>query len=177
MHRMVEKYTAGNVPTREAVAANGRLKDGAVVLVTGTTGGLGSHILDVLTRDVNVMRVYALNRPGRAGEDIHPRQRRGFEQVGLDEGVLLDKVTLLESDLVDDHLGLKLDLYDEMLRSVTHIIHNAWSVNFNLGLDSFENNIQATHNIVRFSVSSRLPAPPRFIFTSSIGVFRNVRDK
>ncbi|EIW80018.1 acetyl-CoA synthetase-like protein [Coniophora puteana RWD-64-598 SS2] len=178
MHRMVEKYITGDAPTRETTSANGRLKgNGTVVLVTGTTGGLGSHILDVLVKDSRVRHVFALNRSSRAGEDIRTRQRRGFVQAGLDEGVSLDNVTLVKADLVDDHLGLRQDLYDEMLRSVTHVIHNAWNVNFNLGLDSFEDNIQATQNLVRFSLSSHLPAPPRVVFTSSIGVFQNVRHK
>ena len=59
--------------------------------------------------------------------------------------------------------------------AVTHIIHNAWPVNFNRRLSSFEPHVKAVVNLVRLSILSagmrpEGSAPTRLIFTSSIAV-------
>ncbi|KAF7373865.1 General substrate transporter [Mycena sanguinolenta] len=91
------------------------------VLLTGSTGSLGSQILSSLLQDDRIVKVYALNRPSSSG---HIRN------------------------------------------SVTLIIHNAWKLDFNLSLASFENHIVGTRHLVDLALSS--PRTPRFLFTSSI---------
>lgn len=58
---------------------------------------------------------------------------------------------------------------------MTHIIHNAWRVDFNLALTSFESNVKGVRRLVDFALTSPQPLPPHLAFTSSIGVFRNVQ--
>ncbi|KAF9238233.1 hypothetical protein BU15DRAFT_62645 [Melanogaster broomeanus] len=63
-------------------ATNGETHPGrAVVLLTGSTGGLGSFLLSQLLENPTVERVYALNRPS-SSTSIEERQRSAF----LDKG-------------------------------------------------------------------------------------------
>ena len=55
-----------------------------------------------------------------------------------------------------------------MVTSVTHVIHNAWTVNFNLALQSFEDQIAGVRKLVDISASA--DHPMRLLVTSSIGV-------
>jgi thioester reductase-like protein len=52
----------------------------------------------------------------------------------------------------------------EVLQQVNLVIHNAWSVNFNMGVASFENQIQGARNLLDFSFK----ANARFFFVSSV---------
>lgn len=55
-----------------------------------------------------------------------------------------------------------------MCNSVNIIIHNAWRLDFNLSLSSFESNIRSTRTLIDLALSSPQPSNIRFIFTSSI---------
>lgn len=80
MHAMLRKYGAD---FRKHVASPSRREEeedgGEVVLVTGTTGWLGSLMLAEMLQDRNVKRVYALNRKVRAGS-TRERQAHAFEE-------------------------------------------------------------------------------------------------
>ena len=52
---------------------------------------------------------------------------------------------------------------------MTIIIHNAWRLDFNLFLASFEPNIKATRNLVDLALDAKHRNSLRFLFTSSIG--------
>ncbi|KAF8601147.1 acetyl-CoA synthetase-like protein [Ceratobasidium sp. AG-I] len=135
------------------------------VVLTGTTGGLGSHLLAVLLGCEEVERVWALNRKSKEG--VAARQRAAFEDKMLDVGLLeSEKLVMVEADLGDGKLGLSDKEYHEIQTGATIIIHNAWQVNFNLSLQSFEPSIQGACNLLDLAFSS--PARPRFLFTSSI---------
>lgn len=51
---------------------------------------------------------------------------------------------------------------------MTIIIHNAWKVDFNLPLLSFEPNVQGTRNLIDLARSSRNSSSLKFVFTSSV---------
>ena len=55
-----------------------------------------------------------------------------------------------------------------MKSSVSHIVHNAWKVDFNHGLSSFETHIAGTRKLVDFAAS--LPQSVSLLFTSSVSV-------
>ncbi|RPD56588.1 acetyl-CoA synthetase-like protein [Lentinus tigrinus ALCF2SS1-7] len=140
-----------------------------VVLITGTTGGFGCDVLEHLLRHDEVELVYAFNRPG---VDVMERQRGRFVERGLDVGLLSSpKFQLVEAELDVPGFGIPTALLDEIRNRVTHIIHNAWKVDFKLGLSSFESDLQAVRNLVELSLSSRHTAPPKIVFISSVGVF------
>lgn len=157
MQAMVDKYSKNFVVTPEKKSDKVTQR---VVVITGTTGALGSHILASLVLDENVQHIYAVNRPGDASVD--ERQQRAFARHGIDVG--MEKVTMLEADL-----STKSQVLTEVIGSVTHIIHNAWRVDFNLGLSSFEANIRGLRNLVDLALTSRA----RLVFISSIAVFQS----
>ncbi|KAF8896177.1 hypothetical protein BD779DRAFT_1608500 [Infundibulicybe gibba] len=111
-----------------------------IVLLTGSTGNLGSQILADLLVDDRVQRVY----------------------TGIGPQLLSsEKVAFLAGDALEPQLGLVTD-------SVTLIIHNAWRLDFNLALASFESNISATRNLLDLALASPQASSIRFLFTSSV---------
>lgn len=83
----------------------------------------------------------------------------------------LDKIVALPCDLGDPtgRLGLQPATYRSLCESVTSTIHNAWSVNFNMSLSSFESQcIRPTFDLINMALSSPLAKKPAFTFVSSI---------
>ena len=108
---LVAKYVSGFSSHVAAPGAEAAASADEVVLVTGTTGRLGAHLLAQLAARPSVRRVFALNRPGA---DAGARQRDAFAAWGLDAGVLAgSKVVLLTGDLAQPRLGLG-EAYDEV---------------------------------------------------------------
>ncbi|OSD00720.1 acetyl-CoA synthetase-like protein [Trametes coccinea BRFM310] len=158
--------------------ANGRAAHGQTVLVTGTTGRLGSHILAQLLARDDVDKVYALNRESSGSvKALGARQKAAFEQWGLDASLLdTGKVTLYAVDLAKPNFGLSKEEYEEMRESVTQIIHNAWRVDFQVSLSSFEPLIAGARNLLELALNSSVPGGPRVLFVSSISSLRNYSD-
>lgn len=83
----------------------------------------------------------------------------------------LDKAVACPGDLAnqDGHFGLAGSTRESICSTVTSIIHNAWAVNFNLALQSFEaQSIRPTYHLVNLALGSRLRQKPTFTFVSSI---------
>ncbi|KII85651.1 hypothetical protein PLICRDRAFT_44986 [Plicaturopsis crispa FD-325 SS-3] len=163
---MITKYSSG----LGGPARNGPLANKLIVLLTGSTGALGSHLLASLLTNPDVTRVYAFNRPSSGDSTLLSRQAAAFEDQGFDIDFLKsEKLSLVEGDAAQERLGLPSGVYDELLASTTAIIHNAWRLDFNLALSSFETNIRGTRNLVDFALASPHSSSLRFAFTSSIG--------
>ncbi|KAJ7055851.1 putative aminoadipate reductase [Mycena amicta] len=140
----------------------------AVILLTGSTGGLGSHIVDILLRHSSVERVYAFNRPSHTS--VSQRQEAVFRDRALDVGILRSsKLVYLEGDSAREDLGLSENVFDELRKTVTLIIHNAWVLDFNKSLSTFEPLVRGTCNLIDLARLARA----RFLFTSSIGSAQN----
>ncbi|KIJ59312.1 hypothetical protein HYDPIDRAFT_33310 [Hydnomerulius pinastri MD-312] len=176
MNAMIEKYSVGLRGPPNGVLANGIIGRGTepvVVLLTGSTGGLGSFLLAQLLESECVHRVYALNRPSTSAS-TEERQRSAFLDKDLSVDLLISrKLVYVEADASQDRCGLSLELYDELRDSVTVIIHNAWRLDFNLSLGSFESSIRATRNLVDLGLDSPHRQNVRFLFTSSISSARS----
>ncbi|KAA1470564.1 acetyl-CoA synthetase-like protein [Dentipellis sp. KUC8613] len=173
MNAMVEKFTQ-NFPVHQP-----RLPDPALdtVLLTGTTGGLGVNVLAHLIANPKVARVYAVNRKSN-GKTLLERQKEALISRGLSSALAThEKVVLVEADIAAQNLGVSAGLYEELQHSVTHIIHNAWRVDFKVSLRSFESNIRGLRNLVDLALSSPFHSASRVLFTSSIGVFHDVKAK
>ncbi|KAG6374188.1 hypothetical protein JVT61DRAFT_4841 [Boletus reticuloceps] len=82
---MIAKYSIGLGKLGDG--APGRFHDRHVVLLTGSTGGLGSYLLASLLSREDVALVYAFNRPSKT-DTIQHRQRAAFEDRGLDTALL-----------------------------------------------------------------------------------------
>ncbi|KAJ5896728.1 NRPS-like protein biosynthetic cluster [Penicillium subrubescens] len=139
-------------------------QDHAVIL-TGSTGSLGSYLLSELLRDFSVTKIYCLNR----SEDAAPRQLQSLREKGL---TMLDqfprRVEFIQAQFGAEKLGLDEAKYEEMLREVDTIIHNAWKVNFNHRVEAFEQpHIEGVRRLVEFSIASEKTAHIHFISSIS----------
>ncbi|QRV95149.1 AMP binding enzyme [Ceratobasidium sp. AG-Ba] len=160
---MIHRYTSLRP---SAPLQNTRLTVERVVL-TGTTGALGSHLLAQLLADDRVAQVWTLNREASNSRSVLYRQRESFIDKGLNVELLESKkLVLVESDLTDAELGLGEELLEDIQCNATSIIHNAWQVNFNLGLQSFSSSILGAKNLIDIAFEST--HRPRLIFMSSI---------
>lgn len=110
---LVEKYSKALPKFKPSVCgrANG---SGDVILLTGSTGSLGSNILGKLLVDRGVHLVYCISRPSSDGVSVEERHRKAFDREGLDQGLLnSDRVRLLEGDPSLPDLGLQTSDYEE----------------------------------------------------------------
>ncbi|OAX38467.1 putative aminoadipate reductase [Rhizopogon vinicolor AM-OR11-026] len=170
IENMIEKYSVAlghSTIDASSTTFNGCSRGGHVVVLTGSTGGLGSYILASLLQREDISAIYAFNRPSNGS--IQRRQISRFEDRGLDITLLQsEKLVYVETETSHDHLGLDNELYRKICASVTVIIHNAWRLDFNLALSSFEPHIRGTRNLIDLALSSPHHSKPRFMFTSSI---------
>lgn len=149
--RMEEIYQtyAAEVPISSRSTKPLASNEGLSVMLTGSTGSLGSYILSVLQQDPRVAYVACLNR----SSDGYSRQRRVHSQRGLCTDFA--KVDFLHCDLSKPYLGLSHDTYARLLDRTTHILHNAWPVDFNLALESFiATHVHGVRRLVDFCVNS-----------------------
>lgn len=140
-----------------------------VVLLTGSTGSLGSYVLDQLLAESRVKHIYCLNR----GPNSLQRQHKSQLSKGLQN--LTEKVTCLDADLLKDSFGLPVETYQALLQETTHIIHNAWQVDFNLVFESFSAHVHGVRRLVDFSTQSQAGA--KVFFISSISAVASVAHR
>ncbi|KAJ7443002.1 putative aminoadipate reductase [Mycena latifolia] len=163
---MIGKYSQGfdqAIAQPEMVSSSG----GAVVLLTGSTGGLGSHLLEMLLSLPAVERVYAFNRMGKAPSSN--RQTEAFIDRALDTNLLSsEKLVYLEGDTSKPDLGVPADVYTKLRDTITVVIHNAWTLDFNKSLSTFEPHVKGTRNLIDLARRSPSASTVRFLFTSSI---------
>lgn len=177
LRALVDKYTQSFPTFKGGKSELGRASGGAIVLLTGSTGSLGSNILAKLINNPGVKRVYTMSRPSSDGMSAKERHVKSFERESL-EVMLLDdkKVLFLEGDAAHADFGIDTQHFADMQSSVTHIIHNGWRVNFNVAVSSFESNIRSVRNFIDFSLGGSGPNPARIIFIGSIGVFQGKQN-
>jgi len=87
-----------------------------IVLLTGSTGSLGSYLLELLLQSPSVERVWALNRPSEKSS-LSERQINAFKERGIDEDLLRSaKLRLVEGTVSREMFGLgERDWYDVSL--------------------------------------------------------------
>lgn len=109
---MIAKYTAGMAKVRSTQRQVG---GGSIVLLTGSTGNLGTHILTTLLEDDRVSRVFTLDR---ASSDVPiTRLEAAFTDRGLPANILSSsKLISLTGTLNLPNFGLHQDVYDEVSR-------------------------------------------------------------
>lgn len=81
----------------------------------------------------------------------------------------VDKILCFPSDLSREDLGLPRSTVNTLQNSLTTVIHCAWAVNFNLGVQSFEKqHIKGTFNLLNTCLKVNTPLPAKLFFCSSI---------
>jgi hypothetical protein len=110
--KMIDKYSVG---LGDLVVSNVQSAAGAVVLLTGSTGGLGSHLLESLLSNADVRKVYAYNRSSKTSASIFDRQKDAFVDRGLDSALLCsEKLVFMEGNGALPKLGLQDSLFEEV---------------------------------------------------------------
>jgi thioester reductase-like protein len=134
------------------------------VILTGSTGSLGSYLLAALEARPNsqVDKIFCLNRSPHSEE----RQKRASSSRGLNSVWSDGRVEFLQANLSQPDLGLIPEKYSELIDEATIIIHSAWRVDFNLTIESFEPQIHGVRNLLE--LSSKSQRRPPLVFISSI---------
>jgi len=116
IENMIEKYSVGFGHSAKDASAAGHNHGPHVVVLTGSTGGLGSYLLASLIQRQDVAVVYAFNRPSSgAGSSVQQRQKSSFQDRGLDVTLLQsEKLVYVETDTSRDGLGLEKELYEKV---------------------------------------------------------------
>lgn len=169
-----------------------------IYAITGSTGSLGSALVNELLKQENVKKIYLLNRKSN-NTTVSEKHRRMFVDKGLDyprfaEAEESGRVVHCEISLSEANLGLNDYDYDKacLLRSntsifltyrliglyqlssdVTHIIHLAWPVSFRLSFSSYRDQLLGVRHLIDLASASKRPSLPHFCFISSIAVVRN----
>jgi nucleoside-diphosphate-sugar epimerase len=65
--------------------------------------------------------------------------------------------------------GRWIDCNLQLRQHLTMVIHNAWKLDFNLSLASFESHVKGSRALIDLARCSRHSSSIRFLFTSSIG--------
>ncbi|KAJ5035155.1 uncharacterized protein L3040_008413 [Drepanopeziza brunnea f. sp. 'multigermtubi'] len=165
---LVEKYSRFQVqspvkpPTRRGVC-NKR-----VVILTGSTGSLGCHILEILRNSPDISRIICLVR---AEDDASAAKRVSSSLVQrrklpLSPEDLEYRVWCVPFQLQQPDLGLAAKTTEQIRNTVSHFIHAAWAVNFSLPLKSFVGeHIRGLHTLLNLAASCANLR--RFAFCSS----------
>jgi thioester reductase-like protein len=160
----------------EEIRAVSRGEPGKSVVLTGATGFLGAHILDLLRKDAKVDKIYCLLRADspstahkRVSEALSQRGMHGLERSQESKG----NVICLPCNLTEGNLGLSDNDRKDVLSNAGTIIHSAWAVNFSLRLPSFEDQIISTKNLASLAAE----AGARFIFISSTAAVSDSKSK
>lgn len=167
MASLVAKFTQDlptKLPAKNPLLDNSKLN----ILLTGSTGSLGLHLLRVLLDDPKVSKIFCLNRSTNGKET----QQGRFASLGLNESVNTPRVNFIQANYGQNQLGLADAQYHELTSTVDIIIHNAWKVDFNHSLESYEPiHLQGVRNLIDWSIYSTRHPP--IIFISSISSVGN----
>lgn len=114
VEEMIARYSAG-LPSEPGAKDDSKNHSGVVVLLTGSTGNLGSEILRLLCDDnSNVTKVYALNRRS-SKQTIYERHAAQLGAKGVDGGFLRSpRLVFLEGDTALPNFDLDIDVYEEV---------------------------------------------------------------
>jgi thioester reductase-like protein len=155
-----------NIPRNESLQSSETTSDepNEVALLTGSTGSLGTQLLEALLAKPNISHVYCLNRRQNA-EEI---QNANCRATGFTLDQHKGRVSFLKIALDQSNLGLDEQLYASIRSTTTLIIHNAWSVNFIMPLKSFKPQFNGLINLFRMMASSTCKTPPRLLYISSV---------
>ena len=129
------------------------------VLVTGYTGFLGKVVVEELCRQQNAgilpyHRILVLIRPSKTqtarDRFLHTTNAVCFSQLPRD--CWSSMVEVVEADLAIPNLGLDSIIFKSLCASITHIIHCAASVDFDLSLaDATLANVNTSLNILHLA--------------------------
>ncbi|CAG8241884.1 unnamed protein product [Penicillium salamii] len=145
----VDQYAANfTTPVLSAEAASGDASRKAVVVVTGGTGSLGSHVVARLAESPSVGTVVCLNRPGNADSALNRQQDAIFSKGIEMSNVALEKIHVLEATTSDSKLGLSEEDYTWLSNNGTDIMHCAFPLSPTQTVKGFEKQYAVMRNLI-----------------------------
>ena len=160
---MLAAYSADMPKKSNRVAPQ---EDRLTFVLTGSTGSMGSYLLDILASSSRVEHIYCLNR----AENGEKRQKSASSSRQLSTS-WSNKVTFLHTDFSKPQFGLSSSDYHGLTIHTSYIIHNQWQVDFNLALSSFEPHVLGVRRIIDFAADA--PKQPPILFTSTVSTVGN----
>ncbi|KAI0172477.1 putative NRPS-like enzyme [Hypoxylon sp. FL1284] len=130
------------------------------VVLTGSTGTIGTYILNALLERPGFGHVFALNRGADGGGAA---QTKRFAAAGLATDALDRRVTFLRADLARPSLSLDKETYETLRARASLVIHNAWPVNFNMPLTAFRPQLAGLANLFALAAAGKPPASVLFV--------------
>lgn len=135
-----------------------------MILVTGGTGLVGSHLLYQLTTNNNPVRAIYRNKNKLA------LTKKIFSYYSENPDILFNKIDWVEADLLD------IPLLTEAFKGITHVYHAAAFVSFEP--DKYhllrKTNIEGTANIVNISIANKIE---KLCYVSSVATIGSATSK
>ncbi|KAK1998259.1 putative polyketide synthase [Colletotrichum falcatum] len=147
--KLVEGYDQAAAEDSTFLKTSTSPNPGTTILITGATGSLGSHIVEICASIPSVTRVICLNRRSKDESDPAKRQRQAMVEKGIPiNEQATAKMVVLEADLSKPQFGLAEEDYAQLVSSTTHIIHNAWPMCFKWAVQRFEPCLKGLMNLL-----------------------------
>jgi amino acid adenylation domain-containing protein/thioester reductase-like protein len=126
----------------------------SLILLTGATGFVGSHVLVELLLHTNA-RVICLVRAANDAAAA-ARVRQALQHYRLWEDRHIGRITGVAGDLSQPQFSLSDDEYDRLVRSVDTVVHSGAEVNFLHDYRALHaTNVKGTTEIIKFAAARR----------------------
>ncbi|WP_146420836.1 SDR family oxidoreductase [Francisella salimarina] len=135
------------------------------ILLTGTTGFLGSHLLAHLISNDEIQTIYCLVR---ATDENQARQRveKTLEKLNVKTN---SKIVYLNGDITKTNFGLDSKKWLELSKEINTVIHTAASVNLLLPYNALKpSNLDGTAHCIDFCLTNK---SKHLIYISTNGIF------
>jgi long-chain acyl-CoA synthetase len=120
------------------------------VVLTGATGFLGRELFERLYDESPEHHITLLVR-GRDDAQVQARAERL-----LGSRAHAARIEILRADLTLDRFGLSAPAYDRLVRTTSHVIHGAASVDFSLALDRARAiNVEGTRRVLDLAAAAK----------------------
>jgi thioester reductase-like protein len=107
-----------------------------IVFLTGATGLVGGNLIPRILKDHSITRLVLLIRGGSDREaELRVDQMLEVVTPEIDKDQAKRCIQVVRGDITLDRLGLSENLYNSLAKEVTHIIHSAATVQFQLPLE------------------------------------------
>ena len=128
-----------------------------VIFLTGATGLVGSNLIPRILENDNESRLILLIR-GNSEDDAKQRVDEMLwtiqEEIDFDQ--VKHRIQVIRGDITLKRLGLSKVLYEGLAKEVTHIIHSAATVQFQLTLECARKvNCEGTRNVIELAKSAQ----------------------
>lgn len=127
------------------------LNESQTIILTGSTGMLGSYMLALLLSNPRITKIHCLNRAADGGAAQQPA---ALTSRGLDTALLASKAEFHHADLSHPTLGLSPAVHARLQATTDRVIHNAWPVNFNIPIASFAPFLAGCRHIADLAATS-----------------------